>query len=119
MRSDPGQLQVLLFVAHQGLASAVGKLMTSQAMVVTTARTEAELEEAASSQQFHVGVTITNRIQGFLQATSLPVVNVEAFVFAHDGDAHGNKPSRQLDKAAFLQRVLDVADSYGRFARRA
>ncbi len=83
MHSHSGtrRINVLLYIGHPGIASRLTVLLTSHNMAVTTAYTPTDLEDATRIGGLDVATTNTAGIETVRQATCLPVVNIDAFVF--------------------------------------
>lgn len=102
-------INVLLYTINVAAASQLTALLTSQNMAVTTAHSLQDLQDAIRRGGLDVAITSTVGVEITRQVTSLPVINFDAFVFTSPGREVGQGQRKQLDSAAFINRLLDVA----------
>ena len=111
LHSGTQRINVLLYIGHSGIASRLTTLLTSHNMAVTTAYTLSDLEDARRIGGLDVAATNTAGIETVRQATYLPVVNIDAFVFSQAARQNETNPASSFDTSVFVKRLIEVGQA--------
>lgn len=100
---------VLVYIPDQRGSHLAGEVLRTTGFDVRSVGTMPELKLALELLLCKVIVTITSKIGEVRTLSSLPVVNIQAFVLPNI-DAASSEQAALFDRAAFLERVRTLAD---------
>ncbi|GLS20803.1 hypothetical protein GCM10007874_38200 [Labrys miyagiensis] len=101
---------ILVCLTNPDAVAAVNQILTTCGFAVTTTYEFSQFVEAATLDRYRAVVTATAMIDRIREASTLPVLNIEAFTFQKSDYAGSAADGRCLLSGALAQCMIDLLE---------
>ena len=110
VHANPARTQILICLSNPDMVAAINEILTKCGFAVTTTYEFGQFVEASTLGHYKVVVTAAAMIERIREVSTLPILNIEAFIFEESDDAVPTRGKRCPISKIFAQHVIALTE---------